>query len=119
MALVSAFATPGAATFSRAFAVCKGILPLKKTGIELLRDPSINKGTGFTAEERDRLHLRGLLPHKVFTVTEQVARVQRQFEALPTPLLKYVYLSNEREKNEQVFWRFLYTYPPEFTMPVL
>jgi malate dehydrogenase (oxaloacetate-decarboxylating)/malate dehydrogenase (oxaloacetate-decarboxylating)(NADP+) len=119
MALVSTFATPGAAAFSRAFAVCKGVLPLKKTGIDLLRDPVLNKGTGFTADERDRLHLRGLLPHKVFTVTEQVARVQRQFEALPTPLLKYIYLSTEREKNEQVFWRFLYTYPLEFTISVL
>jgi malate dehydrogenase (oxaloacetate-decarboxylating)/malate dehydrogenase (oxaloacetate-decarboxylating)(NADP+) len=119
MALVSALCNSKLGAFSRAFAFCKGALPLKKTGIDLLRDPALSKGTGFTQEERDRLHLRGLLPHKVFTVTEQVARVQRQFEAMPTPLLQYIYLSTEREKNEQVFWRFLYTYPAELTMPVL
>ena len=32
------------------------------TGIALLQDPSLNKGTAFTEAERDRLHLRGLLP---------------------------------------------------------
>jgi malate dehydrogenase (oxaloacetate-decarboxylating)/malate dehydrogenase (oxaloacetate-decarboxylating)(NADP+) len=90
-----------------------------KVGIDVLRDPAINKGTAFTKEERDRFHLRGLLPYKVFTLEEQVSRVQRQFELMPTPLLKYIYLSTEREKNEQVFWRFLYSYPPELTMPVL
>jgi len=38
---------------------------------------------------------------------------------MPTPLLKYIFLSNEREKNERSFWRFLFTYPPIKTMPVL
>ena len=116
MSLVSSVAKT---SLSRAFTCCKGQLPLKKTGIDLLHDPKLNRGTGFTREERDRLHLRGLLPHKVFTLDEQVARIRRQFELMPTPMLKYIFLSNEREKNETTFWRFLYTYPPELTMPVL
>jgi malate dehydrogenase (oxaloacetate-decarboxylating)/malate dehydrogenase (oxaloacetate-decarboxylating)(NADP+) len=113
MALVSLAGT--GTRLTRAFAQ----LPLKKVGIELLRDPALNKGSGFSKSERDRLHLRGLLPHKIFTVDEQVARIQRQFELMPTPLIKYIYLSTEREKNEHTFWRFLYAYPPELTMPVL
>jgi malate dehydrogenase (oxaloacetate-decarboxylating)/malate dehydrogenase (oxaloacetate-decarboxylating)(NADP+) len=79
----------------------------------------LNHGTGFTRAERDRLHLRGLLPYKVFSVEEQVARIRRQFEQIDLPILKYVFLSTEREKNEQTFWRFLFSYPPEQTMPVL
>jgi malate dehydrogenase (oxaloacetate-decarboxylating)/malate dehydrogenase (oxaloacetate-decarboxylating)(NADP+) len=119
MALVSNIPKNGAARIARAFALARVGLPLGKSGIDLLRDPNLNHGTGFTRAERDRLHLRGLLPYKVFSVEEQVARIKRQFEAIPLPILKYVFLSNEREKNEQVFWRFLYTYPPELTMPVL
>ena len=34
-------------------------------GIELLRDPQYNKDNAFTDEERDSLHLRGLLPPAV------------------------------------------------------
>lgn len=31
-------------------------------GVDLLHDPTLNKGTAFTEEERDKLALRGLLP---------------------------------------------------------
>jgi malate dehydrogenase (oxaloacetate-decarboxylating)/malate dehydrogenase (oxaloacetate-decarboxylating)(NADP+) len=85
----------------------------------LLRNGDLSKGSAFTQEERDRLHLRGLLPKKVFTKDEQAARIRRQFELMPTPLLKYLFLSNERERNSQAFWRFLFTHPPTETMPIL
>ncbi|KAH0795971.1 adhesin AP65-1 precursor [Histomonas meleagridis] len=116
MSLVSATSSN---SFARGFALCKAALPYRKIGIDLLHDSQLSHGTGFTREERDRFHLRGLLPHKVFTVDEQAQRIRKQFELLPTPLLKYIFLANEREKNEHTFWRFLYTYPAELTMPVL
>ena len=118
MSLVSSVAS-NKVSFNRAFAQCKGRLPYHKVGMDLLQDGQLSHGTGFTHEERERFHLRGLLPHKVFTIDEQAARIRRQFELLPSPLLKYIFLSNEREKNETAFWRFLFTYPPELTMPVL
>ena len=99
--------------------ICKTKLPVTEVGMDLLRNGDLSKGTAFTQEERDRLHLRGLLPKKVFTKDEQAARIRRQFQLMPTPLLKYIFLSNERERNSQAFWRFLFTHPPTETMPVL
>lgn len=49
-----------------------------RTGINLLHDPSLNKGTAFTEDERDRLNLRGLLPPKVLTQDQQVQKVLAQ-----------------------------------------
>ena len=44
-------------------------------GIALLRDPSFNKSTAFTEEERHTLGLSGLLPPRVHTIEEQMERV--------------------------------------------
>lgn len=36
-----------------------------KSGYEILHDPRLNKGTGFTNNERDMYGLHGLLPSQV------------------------------------------------------
>ena len=38
-----------------------------KRGIQLLRDKTLNRSIAFGKKERDRLGLRGLLPHRVST----------------------------------------------------
>ena len=45
-----------------------------KRGIDLLRDPQLNKSTAFTAAERETLGLTGLLPAAVDTEETQVRR---------------------------------------------
>ena len=45
------------------------------TGIELLHDPTRNKGTAFTEKERDALKLRGLLPPRVLTQDQQMEKI--------------------------------------------
>ncbi len=48
-------------------------------GMQLVRDPLLNKGTAFTDAERDAFGLRGLLPPHVNTQAEQVQRVLENF----------------------------------------
>jgi len=74
-------------------------------GTALLRDPTLNKGTAFSEQERDVLGLRGLLPPQVATQDEQLARVLENFHRLQTPLSKYIMLSSLLDRNEALFFR--------------
>jgi malate dehydrogenase (oxaloacetate-decarboxylating)(NADP+) len=74
-------------------------------GAALLRDPTLNKGTAFSEEERDILGLRGLLPPHVATQDEQLGRVLENFHRLDTPLSKYIMLESLLDRNEALFFR--------------
>ncbi|NVL89689.1 MAG: NAD-dependent malic enzyme [Desulfobacterales bacterium] len=83
------------------------------TGIELLHDPTLNKGTAFTEEERDALGLRGLLPPRVCTQDEQVMRVLENFRRKPTDLEKYIFMAALQVRNETMFYRVVMDYIEE------
>ena len=87
-------------------------------GTALLHDPSLNKGTAFTEEERDALGLRGLLPPQVGTQELQVARVLENFRRLTTPLEKYILLEALKDRNEALFFRVI-TENPDEMMPII
>ena len=76
-------------------------------GLDLLRDPLLNKGTAFTEKERDALGLRGLLPPHVHSQAEQMRRVVTYIRELPTPLDRYVELNALHDRNESLFFRVL------------
>ncbi|MEO8753619.1 MAG: NAD-dependent malic enzyme [Casimicrobiaceae bacterium] len=84
-------------------------------GMALLQDPLRNKGTAFTEAERDSLGLRGLLPPRVFTQEEQVARVLENFRSKATDLDKYINLTALHDRNEALFFRVLIDHPDELT----
>ena len=52
--------------------------PTTLRGQALLADPRLNKQSAFTDEEREELGLVGLLPQRVETIDQQLARVRRQ-----------------------------------------
>ena len=54
-------------------------------GVTLLEDPIRNRGTAFTADERARLGLNGLLPHQIETIDEQLVRAYEAYLEKPTP----------------------------------
>jgi malate dehydrogenase (oxaloacetate-decarboxylating)(NADP+) len=75
------------------------------TGIDLLREPTLNKGTAFTEKERRALGLEGLLPPYVTSLETQVIRVIDNFYKKPTDLERYIYLMSLLDRNETLFYR--------------
>jgi malate dehydrogenase (oxaloacetate-decarboxylating)(NADP+) len=75
------------------------------TGIDLLHDPTLNKGTAFTEDERDTLKLRGLLPPRVLTQEQQVEKILENFRTEPTDIHKYLFLMSLQDRNERLFYR--------------
>ena len=89
-----------------------------KRGADILHDPVLNKGTAFTSAERDALGLRGLLPPRVMTMEEQLARVLPGVRGKRTPLEQYSYLVSLHDRNVTLFYR-LVTDHLEEMMPIL
>jgi malate dehydrogenase (oxaloacetate-decarboxylating)(NADP+) len=89
-----------------------------QTGVALLHDPALNKGTGFTERERDALGLQGLLPPTVASQDEQVSRILENMRRLPNDLDKYVLLQALKNRNETLFIRVVTDYPDEI-MPII
>jgi malate dehydrogenase (oxaloacetate-decarboxylating)(NADP+) len=76
-----------------------------KRGADLLLDPHLNKGTAFSEKERDALGLRGLLPPRVSTPDQQVARVLENIRRKTSDLDKYIYLAALQDRQESLFYR--------------
>jgi malate dehydrogenase (oxaloacetate-decarboxylating)(NADP+) len=77
------------------------------SGLELLRDPALNRGTGFTEAERDTFNLRGFLPPHVHSQEEQAVRVLARLRRLTDPLEKFIALNALHDRNETLFFRVL------------
>ena len=84
-------------------------------GVDVLRDPALNRGTAFTEAERDALSLRGLLPPHVATQADQVARVLENLRRKSTDLEKFIDLAALHDRNEALFFRVLMDHPDEMT----
>ncbi len=93
------------------------IRPLQ-TGMDLLRNPHLNKGTAFTRAERRRLGLSGLLPQRTSTQDEQVARVRENYLRKDNDLEKYIFLIALQDRNETLFYRLLNDFIEEL-MPII
>ena len=87
-------------------------------GLQLLRDPALNKGTAFSHTERQALGLEGLLPEQVETLELQVERSWQHFNSLSGPLEQFAFVDNLRRSNLVLFHRFLASHLEE-VLPVV
>ncbi|GBG82530.1 hypothetical protein CBR_g34906 [Chara braunii] len=84
----------------------------------LLRNPTLNKGTAFTPDERDMMRIRGLLPPKVEALEAQARRVMGQLNASADTLNRYIILSGLQTTNETLFYYLLINYLEEL-LPIV
>ena len=76
-------------------------------GAALLRDPYLNKGTGFSLAERRELGLEGLLPQQEESLELQVQRAWEAFSQLKADLVRHSFVEALRRSNQVLFHRFL------------
>jgi malate dehydrogenase (oxaloacetate-decarboxylating) len=84
-----------------------GTLTTSRAGSELLSDPLLNKGTAFTAAERDAFGLHGLLPPHIGTLEEQVSRRLLVLRRFASDLERYAFLRELHDNNETLFFALL------------
>ena len=78
---------------------------MAKLGYELLKDPFLNKGTAFTAEERKAYRLEGLLPPAVETIELQAERVYAEMKRKSSLIEERRFLMEVFNHNRTLFYR--------------
>ncbi len=89
-----------------------------KRGHDVLDDPLLNKGTGFTAGERRALCIEGLLPNALFGIEQQVQRAYGNIARKDDALEKYIGMIALQDRSEALFFRVLLQHV-EALMPIV
>jgi len=87
-------------------------------GPTLLETPLLNKGSGFSLEERRQFNLIGLLPPRYESIEEQVERAYMQYSSFKGSLNKHIYLRAIHDNNETLFFRLVQAHLAEM-MPII
>lgn len=74
-------------------------------GIDLLRDPHLNKGMCFTLKERQLMGIHGLLPPNIITEEQQAYFVMQNFYRWDNDLDRFIYMMSLQDRNERLFYR--------------
>ncbi len=109
---------PAPAAVAIAFPETTHVIRTHRTGYDLLNHPGLNKGTAFTAEERDVFGLHGLLPPHIGTLEDQRERRKKALDNEPTAFGKYA-LMRDLQDNDEVLFYSLIAHHIEELLPVV
>ncbi len=96
----------------------RGETIVRHRGRALIGHRLLNKDTAFTDAERDALGLRGLLPPRITSITEQVDLELEHVRRKADDLEQYIGLAALQDRNETLFYRLLTENLEEF-VPVV
>lgn len=87
-------------------------------GARLLKTSLLNKDTAFSIEERQQLHLDGLLPPHVETIEDQLKRCYQAYQRKQDDMEKHIYLRSLQDRNETLFYKLVIEHLTEM-MPII
>jgi malate dehydrogenase (oxaloacetate-decarboxylating) len=88
----------------------ESIIVIDQSGKGLMSDPTLNKGTAFTDEERTEFNLHGLLPPIVETLEQQCMRAYEAYKRKDDDLERHIFLRALQDTNEILFYALLYSH---------
>ena len=89
-----------------------------QSGIRILENPTLNKSTAFSEQEREHLGLTGLLPDAMESIELQLKRVMKQLGYKHTDYERYIYLMSLLDHNETLFYKTIMSDPTYF-LPIV
>ncbi len=87
--------------------VADEVIETELSGVDLINQPLLNKGTAFTDDERDAFHLHGMLPPNIGNLAEQVRRRLAVLRNFRTDFERYAFLRDLQDANETLFYSLL------------
>lgn len=75
-----------------------------KNAYDIINDPFLNKGTAFSAEERELFKLNGMIPDKIQTIEEQAAQAYQAMSMKTNDVDKRHFLMKVFSHNRTLFY---------------
>jgi malate dehydrogenase (oxaloacetate-decarboxylating) len=94
------------------------VIRTRLSGIDLLFNSRLNKGTAFTEEERDTFGLHGFLPPHIGTLEDQRERRKRALDSRPTAFEKYSVMRDLQDSDETLFYSMIQHHTEEL-LPIV
>lgn len=89
-----------------------------KNAYDIINDPFLNKGTAFTAEERAKFNLSGMIPDRIQTIDEQAQQAYKAMSVKTTDVDKRHFLMKIFSHNRTLFY-YLFSQHVEEFMPIV
>lgn len=87
-------------------------------GYDMLKDPSLNKGTAFSEAEREKYKLCGLLPAAICNQEVQMSRALGNLRRKAYDIERYVFMNALQGRNERLYYRLIIDHIEEL-LPII